>query len=258
MDLRVEFLGTGTSQGVPVIGCKCPVCRSVDPKDSRLRSSVLFISPLAHVVIDTGPDFRTQMLRASNNKLDAVVYTHSHKDHTGGMDDVRSFNHLQNKDMPLYAEQQVIEDIKMAFSYAFGERKYPGIPRVEHQLISEDQTFTIIDQVWTPIRVMHHKLPILGFRVGDVAYLTDANFIPENEYKKLENLDVLIINGLQILPHISHFTLEQALSEIQRIKPKRAFITHISHHLGKHRDVQKILPKNVYLAFDGLKLFSSI
>jgi len=251
--LRVTFLGTGTSQGVPVIGCTCRVCTSVDYRDKRLRSSILVESRGTQVIIDTGPDFRQQMLRERVRKLDAVLFTHAHKDHTAGLDDIRSFNFLQKKDMPVYAEQEVIEQLKKEFSYIFAENKYPGIPQVALNQITSD-TFEIEGQQIIPIRVMHYKLPVLGFRIGDFTYITDANYISEEEKEKIKGSKVIVLNALQKTEHISHFTLDQALALMEELKPEKGYFTHISHRLGLHREVSEELPENIHLAWDGLKV----
>jgi phosphoribosyl 1,2-cyclic phosphate phosphodiesterase len=253
MDIKVTFLGTGTSQGVPVIGCDCVVCRSLDFRDKRLRSSVHVQVGDLSLVIDTGPDFRQQMLRANIRRLDAVLFTHEHKDHTAGLDDVRPFNFKQQRDMPLYARQHVIEQLKREFAYAFAEHKYPGVPQLKVHVI-DNQPFTIEGVEIIPIEVMHYKLPVLGYRIGDFAYITDANHIAPEEKEKLKGLDVLVLNALRRKEHISHFTLEQALAIIEELKPQRAYLIHISHQMGLHREVEAELPPNVRLAYDGLCL----
>ena len=249
----VTFLGTGTSQGVPVIGCECEVCRSLDFQDKRLRSSIHIEVDGLSLVVDTGPDFRQQMLRERVKKLDAVLFTHAHKDHTAGMDDVRSFNFLQRKDMPIYAREEVIEQLKTEFAYVFAQKKYPGVPQVDVQEIT-NEPFKISDTLITPIEVMHYKLRVFGFRIHDFTYITDANYIAEEELEKVKGSRFVVINALQKDPHISHFTLEEALEVIEQLQPERAFLTHISHKLGRHRDVSKELPDNVEIAFDGLKV----
>ncbi|MFY0626634.1 MAG: MBL fold metallo-hydrolase [Reichenbachiella sp.] len=251
--MRITFLGTGTSQGIPVIGCRCEVCKSVDYRNQRLRSSILIEGNATSIVVDTGPDFRQQMLAHHVSKLDAVLFTHEHKDHVAGLDDIRSFNFLQKKDMPIYAVERVIDRLKEEFSYIFAENKYPGVPKVEVNTISE-QSFQIGDLEILPIEVMHYKLPVIGFRIDDFAYITDAKTIEKKEKEKLKNLDVLVLNALQIKEHISHLTLEEALEWIEELKPKKAYLTHISHYLGLHKEVETILPENVHLSFDGLKL----
>jgi len=250
--LKVTFLGTGTSQGVPVIACSCETCQSADPRDKRLRSSVLIQTETRTIIIDTGPDFRTQMLRENVKDLDAVLFTHEHKDHTAGLDDIRSFNYIKQKPMDVYAEPAVIRSLKMEFAYIFAEKKYPGVPQVEIHTI-ENQNFQIDGIDIVPIRVMHYKLPILGFRIGDFTYITDANYIPEEEKEKIIGTRYLVIGALRKQKHISHFSLEDALKFIAELSPKRAYITHISHQMGKFEDVQKELPAGVLLAYDGLQ-----
>jgi phosphoribosyl 1,2-cyclic phosphate phosphodiesterase len=251
--MNVTFLGTGTSQGVPVIACDCPVCRSLDYRDKRLRVSVLIETSGKSFVIDTGPDFRQQMLRENVRQLDAVVYTHQHKDHTAGLDDVRAYNYLQKKDMPLYGRQEVLNHIQNEFYYAFGENVYPGVPRLQLNKI-DSEPFEIEGVTFTPIQVMHHRLPVLGFRVGDFTYITDANYISEVEMEKIRGSKVVVINALQREPHISHFTLPQAIELVQELNVPKAYFTHMSHKIGLHGDLEKELPENVHLAYDGLKL----
>lgn len=249
----VSFLGTGTSQGVPVIACRCEVCTSVDYRNKRLRSSVLVKTDRFQAVIDTGPDFRQQMLRERVDHLDAALFTHAHKDHTAGLDDIRSFNFLQKTEIPAFGQQNTLDQLKTEFAYVFAEKKYPGIPRISLNTIDKEP-FELKGVQVTPIEVMHHKLPVLGFRIGGFTYITDANFIEPSEKKKILNSDVLVINALQKAEHISHFTLDEALALIKEVKPQKAYLTHISHKLGLHAEVSKELPENVFLAYDGLKL----
>ncbi|MEM9981081.1 MAG: MBL fold metallo-hydrolase [Bacteroidota bacterium] len=251
--MRVTFLGTGTSQGIPVIACDCPVCQSKDIHDKRLRTSVLIEVDDLTLVIDTGPDFRQQMLRAKVQKLDAVLYTHEHKDHTAGMDDVRSFNFKQKKDMPIYAREKVLEQLKREFAYVFAEHKYPDVPSVEPHIIT-NMPFCVEDLKVTPIEVLHYKLPVFGFRIKDFTYITDANAISDAEMSKIKNSEVIVINALQKEDHISHFTLQQALEVIEQLQPKQAYLTHISHKMGFHAEVSKELPPHVALAYDGLSI----
>jgi len=249
----ITFLGTGTSQGIPVITCKCPVCQSVDYRDKRLRTSAFIEVDNSNFVIDTGPDFRQQMLRENINQLDAVLFTHEHKDHVAGLDDIRSFNFYQKKDMPVYGSKQVLNALKKEFAYAFAPVKYPGVPQITlNELNNGTQTINGIEVL--PIQVMHYKMPVFGFRIKDFVYITDANYISEEEKEKMKGAEVLVVNALQKEDHISHFTLDQALELIQEIKPKKAYLTHFSHRLGKHADISLELPDNVELAYDGLKI----
>jgi phosphoribosyl 1,2-cyclic phosphate phosphodiesterase len=251
--LKVTILGSGTSQGVPLITCQCKVCSSNDPRDNRLRCSILIEQGDQTIVIDTGPDFRQQMLRAKVKKLDAVVFTHSHKDHIAGMDDIRAFNYSQKRDMDVYASQDVEEALKREFFYVFMTEKHPGVPSVQLHTI-RNESFQIADVQLQPIAVWHHKMPVFGFRIGNFAYITDANLIPAQEMDKLQGLDILILNALRKESHISHFNLEQALEIIDQLKPKKAYLTHISHQFGLHAEEEALLPHNVFLAYDGLEL----
>ncbi len=251
--MNIVFLGTGTSQGVPVIGCDCLVCQSTNEKDKRLRSSVLIQTKHNTIVIDTGPDFRQQMLRANPKRLDAVLFTHEHKDHVAGLDDIRAFNFKQQCDMPLYASQRVCEAIRREFHYAFSENPYPGIPKLTLKTIDQNP-FKIDDLSITPIDVLHHKLPVKGFRISDFTYITDAKHIPPKEKEKIKGSKILVLNALRKKEHLSHFTLQEALDLANELDIETTYLTHISHYLGKHEDVQKELPQNVKLAFDGLTL----
>jgi phosphoribosyl 1,2-cyclic phosphate phosphodiesterase len=250
---KVTFLGTGTSQGIPMIACDCTVCKSTDERDKRLRVSIHVEIGGKSFIIDTGPDFRQQVLRAGIKRLDAVLYTHEHKDHTAGMDDVRGFNYHQQATIPLYARAQVIAQLKREFAYAFGENKYPGAPEIDVYEI-DGTPFTVQGIDIQPIFVKHYYLDVLGFRFGNFAYVTDANAIAPEEQDKLRNLDVLVINALRKTTHVSHFTLSEALELIADLQPKKAYITHISHQMGLHEAVNKELPPNVSLAHDGLIL----
>ena len=238
---------------MPLITCQCKVCSSNDPRDNRLRCSILIEHRDQTIVIDTGPDFRQQMLRAKVKKLDAVVFTHSHKDHIAGMDDIRAFNYSQKRDMDVYASQDVEEALKREFFYVFMTEKYPGVPSVQLHTI-RNESFQIADVQLQPIAVWHHKMPVFGFRIGNFAYITDANLIPAQEMEKLQGLDILILNALRKESHISHFNLEQALEIIDQLKPKKAYLTHISHQFGLHAEEEALLPHNVFLAYDGLEL----
>lgn len=247
------FLGTGTSQGIPVIGCKCDVCTSKNVKDNRLRTSFFIESESSAIVIDTGPDFRQQMLNNKIGKLDAVVFTHEHKDHVAGMDDIRAFNFLQRKDMDVYASARVQEALHREFPYVFEKDKYPGVPMVKLHEIKDDP-FQISDLTLIPINVSHYIMPVKGFRVNKLTYITDAKEIAPHELEKVKGSEVLILNALRKSEHISHFNLEEALDLIKQIAPKRAFLTHISHLMGKHDDVNLELPDNVEIAYDGLEI----
>lgn len=250
--MRITFLGTGTSQGVPVITCDCEVCTSIDPRDERLRSSLLINENGKNIVIDAGPDFRQQMLTAKPDKLTAILLTHEHKDHIGGLDDVRAYNYIQKQPADIYAEERVLHTLKTKdFAYAFAEKKYPGVPKFKLHPI-KNQAFTIEGIEITPIRGIHMDLPVFGFRTKDMAYITDMNMIPDEEKDKLKNLDVLIINALRRRKHLSHFNLEEALAVIKELKPQKAYLTHMSHYMGTYRDMLKELPKNVMPAYDRL------
>lgn len=251
--MKITFLGTGTSQGVPVIACPCEVCKSSDEKDKRLRTSVLVEIDELSLVIDTGPDFRQQMLRANVKRIDAVLFTHEHKDHIAGLDDIRAFNFVQQQAIPVYAEERVQESIKREFSYVFAEEKYPGIPQIEFVTI-HNRPFTIKNECIVPIRAMHHKLPVLGYRFRNFAYLTDVNGIPTREKDKIKNVDYLVINGLRHEKHISHYNLSEAVDLIKEVNAKHGFVTHISHQMGFHKVNQKLMPSNIQLAYDGMVL----
>ncbi len=251
----VTFLGTGTSQGVPVVGCQCNVCKNAQEKDHRLRSSVLIEVNDLVISIDAGPDFRYQMLREDVSKLDAILITHSHRDHIAGLDDVRSFNYLLKKPMDIYATTVDQEEIKREFSYAFNNN-YPGLPKYNLITISEDD-FYIKNTRITPVKALHNNSEVIGFRIGDFAYITDTNYIPASSLAKLDGCNVIVINALRREKHVSHYNLEEALNVIDFLKPKHAFITHISHLMGFNRDLEKELPDGVMAAYDGLKIKTS-
>ncbi len=249
----ITFLGTGTSQGVPVIACECEVCQSNNEKDKRLRTSIMISYNNKNLVIDTGPDFRQQMLRENVRHLEAILFTHEHKDHIAGMDDIRAFNFQSKQDMPIYATEQVQTALKREFHYVFSDFQYPGIPKVVVNTLNTSP-FDLFDKTIHPIEVMHYKLPVLGFRIDNFTYITDANYIAPDQLDKIRGTEILVINALRQEPHISHFTLQEALDLIADIKPKKAYLTHISHLLGMHDEVSSTLPKNVELAYDGLIL----
>jgi phosphoribosyl 1,2-cyclic phosphate phosphodiesterase len=251
--VKITFLGTGTSQGVPVIACECPTCSSTDSKDKRLRASLLVETALNTIVIDAGPDFRQQMLNARVKKLDAILLTHEHKDHIAGMDDLRAFNYKSQAAIDIYAEERVQNAVRKEYAYVFSENHYPGIPRMELHNI-DTYNITIGGDIITPLRIFHYHLPILGFRIGDMAYITDANYIPEETKEKLIGVKYLVVNALRKEKHISHFSLGEALSFIQEVAPRKAYITHIGHQMGKHEEVNRELPVNVTLAWDGLEV----
>jgi phosphoribosyl 1,2-cyclic phosphate phosphodiesterase len=252
-NIKVTFLGTGTSQGVPVIACKCAVCTSIDTRDARTRTSVLVETDKTRIVIDTGPDFRQHCLREKITKLDAVLFTHEHKDHIAGLDEVRAFNFINKMVMPVYATPQVHKALQREFAYIFSDEKYPGIPQIEI-IEFEDQNFSIGDLDIIPINVKHYRMNVKAFRINNFAYVTDANLIDDNERKKLQNLDVLVLNALRREPHISHFTFSEAIEVVRELAPKKAYFTHISHQLGLHELVNGELPANIELAFDGLQV----
>ncbi len=251
--MNITFLGTGTSQGVPVIACTCEVCHSLDYRDKRLRVAVHIEVEGKSFVVDTGPDFRQQMLRERISSLDAILFTHEHKDHTAGLDDVRAYNFYQQRDMPVFAREQVLQQLKQEFAYAFTEKKYPGIPQISLNTIV-NEPFLIEGVKVIPIEGIHYKLPVFGFRIGDFTYLTDLNYISEQELKKVKGTKVLVVGALQKQKHLSHFNLEEALDLIAVIHPEKAFLTHISHRMGLHREVEEELPANVKLAYDGLRI----
>ena len=253
MKIEATFLGTGTSQGVPVIACDCAVCKSDDPRDKRLRSSLLLKIADQNFVIDAGPDFRQQMLRENVRNLRAILLTHEHVDHIFGLDDIRSFNWVQGHATDIYAEPRVQEAIRRIFHYVFADFKYPGVPEMKLHPV-KDHPLLIDNVKFTPIRCYHHKLPVYGFRVGDLTYITDTNFIPDEEMAKIEGTKILVINALRKEKHISHFNLEEALIVAERVGAEKTFLTHLSHQFGFHQNIQSELPHNICVAFDGLKL----
>ena len=251
--MKVSFLGTGTSQGVPIIACSCEVCISIDPRDKRLRSSVLIEKDGFQIVIDTGPDFRQQMLREKVEKLDAVVFTHEHKDHIAGFDDIRGFNWREKKPMEVYGNQNVEIALKRDFHYAFGENKYPGVPKLNLHVI-DNKPFNIGPMEIIPIEVMHYRLPVLGFRIDDFTYITDANYISDTEKEKIKGSKVMVLNALKKSEHISHFSLEEAVSLAKELEVEKTYFTHISHQMGFHSEVSEDLPSGIELAYDELQI----
>ena len=250
--MKVTFLGTGTSTGIPMIGCDCAVCLSDDPRDNRTRCSVFIETENCRLVIDTGPDFRIQLLREGIDDMDAVLFTHSHKDHIAGFDDIRPINYLKKKRIDVYANELTIHRLKQEYPYIF-EGNYPGIPLIDLHEIDE-KPFEVFGDRIIPIPAMHGSMDVLGFRIGDFSYLTDANFISEEAIDLVKGSSVFVINGLQIKAHYSHFTLAEALGLIEQVDAGTSYLTHMSHRIGKHKDVEQDLPNNVHLSYDGLKL----
>ncbi|OUJ72844.1 MBL fold metallo-hydrolase [Hymenobacter crusticola] len=253
--MEITFLGTGTSQGVPVIGCTCAVCRSLDYRDKRLRVSVHLQVQGKSLIIDSGPDFRQQVLRERIDHLDALLFTHEHKDHTAGLDDIRAYNFRQRQDMPVYAEPRVLAQLKQEFAYIFAEKKYPGVPQVQLMpLASDKERFFVQGVEVQPIRALHYKLPVLGFRIGGFTYVTDANYLAPEALEQMRGSEVIVLNALRNEPHISHFSLPEAVAILEDLAPQRAYLTHISHMLGRHREVEATLPDFIRLAYDGLRV----
>lgn len=249
----VTFLGSGTSQGVPVIACKCNVCTSTDARDNRLRSSIHISTNGNSFVIDSGPDFRQQMLRYKIDDLTALIFTHEHKDHIAGMDDIRAFNYILEKKIEVYASEFVQIAMRREFPYVFDDFKYPGVPEINLHTI-ENKPFTIEGVEFLPVKVMHYKLPVFGYRIGDFTYITDANFIADEEKEKIKGSKILVLNALRKEKHVSHYNLDEALKLIEELKPGTTYLTHISHQLGLHTEVEKELPDNVHCAYDGLQI----
>ncbi len=250
--LDITILGSGTSTGVPLIGCDCPVCKSIDPRDSRLRTSIKITSKTTSVVIDTTPDFRYQMLRTNTTKLDAVVFTHPHRDHYAGLDDIRPFNFFSNMPMHIYANELTQVAIKRDFYYAFEEKKDVGLPEMILHTIHKDP-FTIGDLKFIPIQVMHREMPVLGFRIGDFTYITDANFIAEEEKEKIKGSRILILNALRPQNHPTHFNLAQAIAMAEELAIPSVYFTHFSHQIGLHAELEASLPDSIRMAYDGLR-----
>ncbi|MDR2358743.1 MAG: MBL fold metallo-hydrolase [Prevotellaceae bacterium] len=253
--MRLTFLGTGTSQGIPVISCSCDVCCSTDARDKRLRASALFEAGGVTILVDAGPDFRQQLLRAQVKRLDGILLTHEHKDHMGGLDDVRALNYTSGKPVDVYAEQRVQQALKREYAYAFAEERYPGVP--EFNLITIDENpFTVKGVTVLPIRVHHHQLPVLGFRIGNIAYITDASRIDDCEKEKLRHLDILTLNVIRRTPHLSHFSLPEALALAEELQPKQLYLSHLSHQIERHAELAASLPPNAAPAYDGLTVSS--
>lgn len=252
-NIDIRFLGTGTSQGVPVVGCSCEVCRSSDKSDKRLRASILIHVNGKSIVIDAGPDFRYQMLREEVKKLDAILITHSHKDHIAGLDDVRSFNYLQRKPMEVYASSDAQQGIKNEFAYAFTDTPYPGVPQINLHTI-EDGLFEIEGITIQALRALHMRMDVIGFRIGDFAYITDTNYIPGTTLAQLTDCKVIVLNALRKEKHVSHYNLEEAIKVLEFLRPEQAYLTHISHLMGFHKKINAQLPEFIKLAYDGLHL----
>lgn len=252
--VKVTVLGSGTSQGVPVIACECNVCASKNPMDKRLRSSVMISVNAQNYVVDAGPDFRQQMLKHEVKTLRAVVFTHEHKDHLAGLDDVRAFNYREQRDMEIYCTDEVSEALHREYHYVFKKERYPGIPSLNlNKIINEP--FQLIDgPVLQPIKVMHYRMPVFGYRLGDFTYITDAKTISSEEVNKVKGSKILIVNALHRSEHLSHFNLDEALKFIEEIKPEKAYLTHISHLFGSHQEIENLLPPNVFPAYDGLEI----
>ena len=251
--MKITFLGTGTSQGVPVIGCDCEVCTSLDFRDKRLRTSIHLEVDGKSLVVDTGPDFRQQMLRERINHVDAILFTHEHKDHTAGLDDVRSYNFRQGIDMPIYGRKPVLNQLKQEYSYIFAEKKYPGIPKVALNEIKNEK-FVVHDIEILPIDVLHYQLPVFGFRIKDFSYITDVNYISPEEKEKIKGSKVVVLSALQKQEHLSHFNLEQAIETVKELEIPKAYFIHMGHRMGLQSNIEKELPNGMELAYDGLKI----
>lgn len=252
---QFTFLGTGTSVGIPMIGCVCNVCQSEDKRDKRLRTSALFSINNTNICIDSGPDFRTQMLNAGINNLHAIIYTHAHQDHIAGLDDIRAFNVWQQKPIDIYMESMVHQTLSRQYPYIFeADNKYPGAPEVSPYIISPGHTFYIHNIPVIPLRIMHGNLPIVGFRIYNLTYITDAKYIPDDSIAQIQGSEILIINALRPNNHWSHFTLSEAIDFAQKIGAKQTYLTHLSHQIGQHAYLENILPPNIFVAYDGLKI----
>lgn len=252
--MKITFLGTGTSQGIPVVGCQCTVCQSSNPKDNRLRCSILIEDQGKNFIVDTGPDFRQQMLTLDIDDVEAVLMTHEHMDHISGLDDVRPFNFRHQKDMPVYATERVQKALKRVYKYIFEPNPYPGIPKIELHTISKASDFKIGETKFIPIEVMHHKMPVLGFRIKDFTYITDAKTITLEEKEKIKGTKILVLNALRKKVHLSHLNLEEAVAWVEELQPEKAYFTHCSHLLGLNDDINRELPDHIELAYDGLQI----
>lgn len=250
--MRITILGSGTSTGVPEIGCTCPVCLSTDTRDKRLRASALVQTENANILIDCGPDFREQMLHQEFNTIDGVLITHEHYDHVGGIDDLRPF--CQFGQVPIYAEESTAYRLQMRMPYCFAENKYPGVPNISIEKIQEGVAFKIKSTKITPFRIMHGKMPILGYKIDNMAYITDMLTMPAEGYKLLQGIDCLIMNALRFKPHFTHQSLEEAIENAKAIGAKQTYFIHMSHHIGLHAETEKLLPKNIHFAYDGLMI----
>lgn len=252
--LRLTFLGTGTSQGVPMVACPCRVCRSDNPRDKRLRSSVMIESERTRIIIDAGPDFRYQMLREGVTNIDAILLTHEHKDHTGGIDDVRAFNYFQSRPVDIFATERVGHVVRKDFDYAFSEIRYPGVPEINLHTIKPGCPFRVGELDIVPVSGLHYRLPVTGFRIGRMAYLTDFNRIEDSEIDKLRGLEVLVLNALRHEKHLSHFNVEQAVEVARRVGATQTWFTHMSHQIGLYTEIHDELPAGIHYAYDGLKI----
>ena len=256
--MTITFLGTGTSQGVPVIACNCKVCQSSDPRDRHLRTSALITTDEgANILIDIGPDFREQMLRERVQHLDAILITHAHRDHVGGIDDIRSFNYVQRRKMDVYGNAEALQALRCDYHYIFEPHEFPGLPEATLHRLTGDETLSLAPLTTTPVvpvKAMHKSLPVLGYRMGHFAYITDANYIAPEEMAKLQDVDILVVNALRKQKHFSHFCLSEALEVVRQVQPRQAYLTHVSHELGLYAEVSKELPPNVSIAYDGLKV----
>ena len=250
--MKVTFLGTGTSQGIPIIGCKCAVCKSSNTRDKRLRTSALVSVGDKNILIDIGPDFREQMLRNDVSHLNAILVTHAHRDHVAGIDDIRPYNYYQQSPIDIYARSNAIEAIRRDYAYIFAQHIYPGLPEANLIEVSGSSVFSIGNTEVVPIEAMHKDMPILGYKMGRFAYVTDANYIAPTELDKIKGVDMLVINALRIEKHFSHYSLAEALEVIEYLKPRKAYLTHMSHEMGFYDEVSRHLPENVFLAYDGL------